>query len=166
MDTLIKQEMKDELTETEIMRICENKVKIIVYETLGTYSSIDDLFYPHDAVVILYQNTAINGHWVCLIRNSGQIEYFDPYGKKYDYFLINGYVANKTPYLTTLLNGQNVVYNAEPLQKKQSGIQTCGRWCSVRIKMRDIKLNRFLQLFKDKNKRDYMVTAMTFIFTL
>ncbi len=174
LQALLKRELKDELDTKELLRICENKVRIIAYEDLATVNNIDDVLRPYGACIILYQETINNGHWVCILSHpDGYIEYFDPYGEQPDFYINNGRLSadyNKIPYLVPLLQpaitSQKFVYNATRFQAMDKNIQTCGRWVAVRIKMKNWTLDKFAGLFKTTRDKDLIISLMTLIFTI
>jgi hypothetical protein len=72
----------------------------------------------------------------------------------------------KFSHLTYLLwkSGCSVEYNHTKLQKKIRDVNTCGRWCCMRLGMRDIELKDFVRLFTHNKylSPDDLVTALTY----
>jgi len=123
-------------------------VKIVKYEELKNYNSIQELL-PNkvDAIV----NRPNCGHWLAILRNINQIHFFDSYGYRPDKQLLwtEKYMRKELnqdfPFLSLLLNkavddGFKVSFNEVQYQKKDDGINTCGRWVIYRI--RDFLQNR------------------------
>ena len=148
-DTLVPKS----LTDTDLHR--NGISNIVSYSDLENLSSINQLPLQ-EGLILLYQLEDENtGHWTSLFRNSdGLVEYFDPYGKKPDHWLfkMKSY-NNEYPYLTQLLlqeqkdTDQPVVYNEVAFQKNGSDISTCGRWCILRLKYKNLPLDMFQKCF-------------------
>jgi len=150
-------------------------VKIVPYSDIKNYHSINDLLAPFDKVVILYRTNHNFGHWCSIFRDRGrnEIEFFDPYGIIIDDQL--GYNDNKVfqreygqnhYYLTRLLADakEDISYNHHKLQKFGPNINTCGRWCILRLLNTDLSLQDFKQLLDEEKKKtgaksyDHLVT--------
>jgi hypothetical protein len=174
MDQIIKNAENYDLSGEDIMRMCKNKVKIISYEEMENYKTIDDVFDNNDATIILYETKKNFGHWVLLLKEGNELEFFDSYGLKPDEELKydNGYNAKihngvLVPHLTRLLNSSTykLNYNKKRLQKLLKDMNTCGRWCVSRVLLRDQKLSKFQKLFTDNvnHNPDFWVTAYTLL---
>lgn len=108
---------------------------------------------PQKAVVFLYRQTENYGHWCCMFEHptSGELYVFDSYGKERPDEYITGTKAKKgpfnsealgqsAPYLLECINNSDypyVIWNDYPLQYSNPSIQTCGKWCVLRL------INRF-----------------------
>jgi len=167
LDVLLKQVEGRALSASEVTAMCG--ARVIMYEDLAKYSSIDDMLRGDKAIVILYQSTKYTGHYVALLKKDKLIEFFDSYGLKPDEEL--QYVAyNRVPYLTYLLKdamktGYRVVYNSTRLQRMRTGINDCGDWAAMRIRMYDLSQDEFLNIFKGHNiDPDKLVSLMTLLF--
>lgn len=89
---------------------------------------------------VLYESEVGRGHWTLLFYDEQNDEYvfFDPYG----YFIDDQLNWSKYSYSTTdkkklidfLMNTDDDEFeiNDVQFQKKESNIQTCGKWCCVR----------------------------------
>lgn len=177
MDNIIKNAENISLTFDDIKKICEpNNVEIIEYKNLMHLDNINDVFSNYDNVIILYTTRRNYGHWVVLMRYNNTLEYFDSYGKIYDFELSLSYDTIMAiggvavPQLTYLLNDAkniykyNVIYNNVQLQKFHHDVNTCGRYCALRIKLRHIDLNRFINLLLHQtNNPDMIVTYLTYL---
>lgn len=120
------------LSDAEIRKIL-GPVPILTNRQLGSVSSIDDLFDAKGRCILLYTpNDPTSGHWVCLIRRPGSLEYFDSYGDKPD---IPDDLNGQPPALTALLKaaGVPVFYNSKQFQKERGDVATCGRHVICRL---------------------------------
>ena len=159
-----------DLSGADIERITDGKCKIIAYEELQKYNTLDELLNPYDAVIVLYQTKKNYGHWVSILKYDNYIEFFDPYGFGIDEeleIIDHLHLRNQTPHLTYLINESNyrVIFNDKKLQKFSEHINTCGRWCSLRVRFKDISLKKFINLMT-KNKYydgDFWVSALTIL---
>ena len=147
------------LSDADVMRLVEGKAKVLVYDELNDYNSLDDIIGPHGACFILYGPTNF-GHWTALfkMKDGKTVEFFDPYGKMPDHWLDK----NKYPILSYYLyhSGYNLTYNEHAFQAKGEGINTCGRWCALRLVFRDLSLKGFAKLFKHVGADD-LVSILT-----
>ena len=162
------------LSDQDILRICDHKCKVLLYSDLEKYDDIDSMLAPHGAVVILYQLEQNVGHWVTVMkRGSKHIEVFDPYGMSIDQELqfsqynLRRHNGMRVPHLTHLLDNSpyTVVYNDTQLQQFKHHVNTCGRWCALRVRFRSDSLDRFIDLFT-KNEcynGDFFVSALTIL---
>ena len=163
-----------DLSGSDISRITDNMARIISYDELSNYDSIEDVLGEQGAVVILYETRKNFGHWVCLFWiGENTLEFFDPYGLKMDEELKiepqfnmrenNGVLSPHLTVLIDLCSDCKVVSNTTQLQKYLEHVNTCGRWVSMRIRFRDVGLKRFIELMT-KNKcydGDFWVSALT-----
>lgn len=173
METQIAVIEKVDLTGEDLVKICEGKVEVVAYHTLKKYNSIEQLLSKHGAVILLYETKENYGHYTALhYDNTGNLEFFDSYGippdgelKYAEYNLDEG-----VPYLTRLLKKYDkpINYNKVRLQRFIKDVNTCGRWTSCRIRMNQIPLTQFQQLFKKTSKfdGDWYVSALTYLYTL
>jgi hypothetical protein len=149
---------------------------IIKYSDLKNYNDITDLL-PSDksARIILIEDKYNSGHWVAILRYGKTIEYFNSYGAKWDtdWKFINKMVrlilGQNTNEMTRLMDkakqdGWNTVWNDKKFQKLDNNIQTCGRWCVLRIEMMKMgySLPEFRAFIKKHTKEqkvssDYLV---------
>lgn len=164
------------LSDKDILKTFCNNVKILSYDELVKYNNLDELLYPHKAVIILYQlNNAYTGHWILLFehpKDPQYIEYFDPTGLVPDQLLKDKKTYKQQEHILSKLllskikEGFNIVVNTFPYQKIRTGINTCGRWCLIRYRLRYLKLPEFKKVFekpKYELSRDSLICAMTFL---
>lgn len=144
--------------------------KIMKYEELAKYNTIDDLL-PNDKdyCIILVEDSPNNGHWICVLKYDGCIEYFDSYGNVPDKNLtwisceMRKELGQTKPLLSDLFNKCNyeVIYNPVNYQGEGYDIKTCGRYCVFRVlcqKEYDLALKYFYKLMnvlKKTDKLDY-----------
>lgn len=172
MDKILDNSESIDLTGDDLRKICNNKLDIVPYHTLGNYKDIDELMGEFKSVILLYETRENFGHYVALfINGNNDLEFFDSYGFSPDqelkyatYNRING-----IPFLTNLLKNYNkkVIINNERLQVFHKDINTCGRWTSLRILMKNMALRDFINLFT-KNRHyngDFWVSALTYLYT-
>lgn len=146
--------------------------KVILIRDLGLYSSIDEMIHPHDCCYLLYEFKDRVGHWCCLTRRGGLIEFFDPYGKPIDSQIefIPGAFAKATgqdrKLLTQLLIDcpYDISYNEFSFQRWDKETKNCGRWCGMRCLLKLMTLEQFNTLFLEdyeKGGSDYIVSLLT-----
>jgi hypothetical protein len=178
----IKSRIPKPLTDGDIERHTGvKKEEIIKYSDLKNYPKIEDLL-PADKSfkIILIEDRFNSGHWVCVMRYDKTIEYFNSYGCKWDtdWKFINRMIRmilqQNTNEMTRLMDtasadGWKTIWNKHRFQKLSSKIQTCGRWCVLRIEM--LKMGYTLQQFYDfikscekkmGEKSDFIVSQFVF----
>lgn len=158
------------LSDKDIKRSLNNKVKIITHDKIKNYKNIDNLLEPYNKVVILYRNNYNYGHWTCLFKNKNGINFFDSYGNKPDEILNfipnnmnNKLEQNHNNLIKLLYNSkENIYYNEKPLQITDENINTCGRWCIFRLLCDFMDEYQFYNLFSNKNyEPDEIITYIT-----
>lgn len=121
--------------------------KILKYSELDQFRTVEELL-PKDLdyrIVLIEQNPNC-GHWCCILRYGKVIEWFDSYGIKPDGELSfiskmkNRILGQDVKHLTNLFNeatgrGWECIWNKKKMQQLKNGINTCGRWCLLRITM-------------------------------
>lgn len=174
IDTRILKAEDYDLSDNDILRITDNQTKIFLYSDLEQFDNIDDLLNPYGCCVILYQLEQNVGHWVCLIKHKNDtLEFFDPYGLsideelKYSEFNLRRHEGEITPHLTALIDKSNwrLISNDFKLQKFKEHVNTCGRWVALRIRFKDVSLEKFIDLFTNNKcyDGDFWVSAMTLL---
>jgi hypothetical protein len=121
--------------------------KIMKYSALENYDTIEELLPEQfDYRFILIENKLNSGHWTVLCRYKNTIYYFDSYGVKIDgqWKFIPNFVRialnQDSNDLTKLLNkakkeGFKVESNKVKYQSDADGVNTCGRYCIMVVKM-------------------------------
>jgi hypothetical protein len=159
---------------TDIEDGCDGKVKIIRYEDIYKFKTLDELLSPYNAVCILYQTKPNYGHWCCLFRVGNLVEFHDPYGYKIDEQLefINPEFRKKSnqnyPYLSKLMlqSPYKLSYNNKKLQKRANDVSSCGRHCCLRLILKEVPLKdyqNFLQTGGSLNPDDKATFLTAFI---
>lgn len=168
----LEKDLETPLSSQDIMKICQHKANLYLYNQIGQFNTIEKLLGKHKATILLYEWKPSFGHWVCVFESipGKRIEFFDPYGYKPDdekkFIPANMW---KFPFLSWLLkeaafDGWEVEYNNYQFQKrKYEDVNTCGRWVGVRLLLRDFPLEEFKEIFynKDGIASDLLVTAFT-----
>jgi hypothetical protein len=131
--------------------------EVMKYSELANYRTIDDLLpLPIDFRIVLVEQEKNIGHWVCILKYRDVIESFNSYGKDIDRqkdtfgAIKNRLLGQQTDYLTKLVKKSKYKYviNKTPFQSRKEGVNTCGRWCILRvIAMKDLFMD--LEQFKE-----------------
>lgn len=130
------------LSDNDIRQILGQEIRIMTYPELKHLRSIDQCFDSKGRCILLFLTSSpTDGHWCCMMNKPDGIHFFDPYGESPED--VKGGVSMpmreqldmRQPYLTRLLraSGRPVFYNTVPYQQEKSGVNTCGRWCVVRL---------------------------------
>ena len=119
--------------------------KIVKYANLEIYETIYDLL-PNkmDFCFILTESKHNQGHWTALIRNDNKFEYFDSYSdspksildfipKYMNDRLGNNWSQDLGKIIGSIKKTDKFMYNKTPLQQEMEDINTCGRWCILRV---------------------------------
>lgn len=159
------------LSGQDIKDLLNDEVYIYTYKDLYNFRNIDDLLGKFRKVVVLYLNSLDYGHWTCLYEHNNTIYFFDSYGaipdtqQKFIKKDINEYNKQDLKYLLDLLysSEKNIEYNQYKLQKFKKGINTCGRWCVVRLQHPEISVDMFAHYFLNQNvmNPDELVVKLT-----
>ena len=176
-DNIIKNAENISLNFDDLKKLCDPyDVKVMLYQDLIDIDDINVLFSDSDNLIVLYRTTNNYGHFVALMKYDTHIEYFDSYGKEPDFELslsketlrhMNGQVI---PHIKGLLKEARekykykTIFNNVQLQKFHADVNTCGRYCALRIKLRHINLHRFQSLLiNQKHDPDMIVTYLTYL---
>jgi hypothetical protein len=148
------------------------KVKIITYDQLSDFETLDDLLEPYGSSIILYPNhdDPEIGHWIAVFKipgaNTNTIEYFDSYGCYVDDPIksFNEQAASLheprriEPMLLDLMidspYANDIEFSEIPLQSDEIATDTCGLWCIVRLKNNYLNENAFRKQFYDSSIKD------------
>lgn len=168
IDDLVRHFEARALSGEDLHKLCEGKSHVLRYRELGQFSSLRDALGRHRAMIVLYETRENYGHWVAVLETDrGALEVFDPYGAR-DVDAELEFIPKAIrppPYLSRLIaqgEFRTVNYNKCDLQKFSHLVNTCGRWCGLRIALRDVPLKRFLELFiGQRMPADWLVTALT-----
>ena len=147
------------------------QAKIFMFRELKGYPTIQSILKrPRDYMILLYEHTPQNGHWVAVLRYENTIEFFCPYGSspyspnsplEWNSPEENAVVDATHNYLEDLLNkaktdGWDVIYNKMDFQEKRDNVNTCGAFCVWRVLclMEDnMNLSAFQNGMKELHKR-------------
>ena len=166
MNRLIKYEEGYALTGQDVVNIAKpNKVKYMLYNSLSRYNSIDEVLHGTDGVVILLEikdGKSNVGHFVCIFKNKQGINYFDSYAMGMDKDLS---LMHENPKIfQKLFRNKKVKQNKKKYQKLKKDIQSCGRWCGVRLRFHELTDNEFHKLMtSSKYEPDDLVSLMTLL---
>jgi hypothetical protein len=146
------------LSNKDIMEKMNGHTNIILYPNLHNYNHIDELLHPYGSCILLLEAQPKYGHWVCILKNGNDLEYFNSYGGYEDESLkkLPQDYAQKTnqiiPYLSILMlkSPYKLYYNEFQFQKHDKNTKTCGRHCIVR------SLLKHLDIYQYKQQLDYM----------
>lgn len=149
------------LSGSDIATLTKGKTNILRYSQLED-KSLDEILGQYGACIILleYPNQTI-GHWVLLFRHkNGDIEYYNSFAYPIDYV---GQGIKLKPIIQQKLIGKRVIVNKECLQKKKEDINTCGRYCVLRLFFRDTSLQNFNKLLTQNSAYypDFWVSCFT-----
>ena len=162
------------LSDEDILHLTHNKCVIRAYEDLEKFNNIDDVLGKFGACALLYQTKEDYGHWVSLFRvDNTTLEFFDSLGwtmdkeLKFSDYNLRVHNGEQVPHLSHLVSNSKygLIQNKTKLQKNSFDLNTCGRWAGLRIRLRHLSLNHFVNLFT-KNKEytpDFLVSAMTML---
>jgi len=158
------------LSKTDIEHFFNGKIKVMLYDEISQYKTINDLLYPYGRVCILYYWRKYHGHWICIFRNiNDRVEVFDSFGSWIDdtlkdiNYLFRKETNQETKHLTKLLyeGDRDVEYNDQKLQSTKAS--TCGRWCVYRMLRNDLTIEEFDDLFKRIKNKDKKIISLTSI---
>jgi hypothetical protein len=152
------------LSNDDIQRILKPDTHIFTYPDFARFDSIDEAFDSLGRCIFLFLTESRSvGHWLCMLRRGGDIEYWDSYGEPPEAqrsWLSQAELealGEGRPYLLNLLkrSGCKVFYNTHKYQRSSSVDNECGRWCVARLICKDLDNDQFLALvergMKDNN---------------
>ncbi len=153
--------MKQEsLSGEDILKFVDYKSNLLEYSKLIEYDDIEDVLGKHGCCILLYQTKENYGHWVVFFKFSPDtIIFFDSYGfcPDCELQLINKKIKDQSnqnyPYLSDLFKKSkyNISFNKSELQDLKKNINTCGKWCGIRILFRKLNNKDFADCFKVSN---------------
>ena len=159
------------LSNDDINAILDPDTKVFSYPRFNTMTHIDEAFDNLGRCVFLFLTESKTvGHWLCMFKRDGYIEYFDSYGEKPE--AQRGWLSQSEledydeaiPSLFYLLKQSRykVFYNTYPYQKDKKDINTCGRWCAARLICKDMTN---LQFYNVATKSGYSPDDWVALFT-
>jgi hypothetical protein len=145
-----------------------NRCKVILYNDLAKFETLDQLIPNYrDAAIILLEIEGPNapkvGHWVALLNHDSHFEHFDSYGLDPDEELG---LTHEQPYITKLIQNSKIRVESSQakLQARREAMNTCGRWCVVRVRFPDLEKKEFVQFIREvHNVPDVAATLLTYL---
>lgn len=175
MDKVVKNCISQDLSGVNVSHITRGKAVVRLYADLVKYTNILDAIGANGQMVLLFptvKDSNTSGHWIAVLYDKATrtISHFDSYGLSWRQELSyssNGFVKQNLLgdlYNTAMQQGLKVVYSQHRLQDMRSGVNTCGRWCSLRCRFSYLTNDEFAKLFLGQTmKPDALATLMTFI---
>lgn len=178
----MKKALSYALSDEDIRRLNPN-TKLLLYEDVKRFKTIDQLLAPFDSAIILYEwhrtHDSSIGHYITVNRvgsvQPGQIliEHFDSYGIKPDKELnqlrgasmeFKKMTGQDHKYLLDLYAKSHwpISYNQYKLQSPAGNIATCGRYAVLRSRYKHMPLDEFVKLFIGRRESpDEMAVLLT-----
>lgn len=133
------------LGDHEITNYLGGRTKVLKYNEIPQYSSLEQLLHPYNNVVILLETKHDFGHWICIKRTGDVISFFDSYGDFPDQqkkFVNSNFLKDsgqKFNIICKMLDEASYKYTIEFSDRRLQNmddltISTCGHWCCVFIK--------------------------------
>lgn len=149
--------LNESLSGADIQKALNGNCKMVTYDELMDYDSLEDLMSGCDNLIILYLTSDNYGHWTGLFKNgNGNLEMFDSYGTFVDDQM--KYIPKEfkkkikmRPALAKMMydyNRGDIEYNNWKLQSDNPNVATCGKWVVLRILFKDLDIDKFKDLFK------------------
>lgn len=162
IEDFIEKEKAQPLSDDDVLALVKGRANVIRVLDLNKYSTIDELLYPYDQCILLYESKLHYGHWCCLTRYGNSLEFFDSYGgfpdSQLDYIDQDFARASgqDQKLLTQMLIDCDYVlsYNDHVFQKMDPKVATCGKWVAVRCLLKELPLELFKDLFFGKYSDD------------
>lgn len=141
------------LSGTDIESLMNNDCKIMKYNDLDEYKSLDSIFWDSRFIFLLYPvKSENNGHWCLLMKRKPKvIDIFDSYGFFPDTQNENGAMDYKK-YLSNLLirspKDIKIYYNENRYQSENSN--ACGYYCVLRAWNQQMTDKQFQKMLDDE----------------
>ena len=163
--------VKRDLSGDEIAKLIGREP--VLYSDLKKYSSISQLLGKFGYVVILYQKTGFDGHYVALFEDKdGNLNFQDSYGFKPDVPINMKLLPYDEPlprYLTMLLekSARKLIVNNYDYQSRKPNTADCGRHACLRIRLRNLSNDQYRTLLTHNKSpflnSDNCVTMLTLL---
>lgn len=172
MNETLRQIKSYALSNEDINQILEPDTKVFAYPEFSKMKSIDEAFDSLGRCVFLFLTESESmGHWCCMFKRNGHIEYFSSYGdapeaeRKWVSQEQLEKLGQGKPYLLELLQRSKLpVYVSKyPYQSDRKDLATCGRWCVLRLICKDLSHIQFYNLVKDEMKRNDVKSMDDFV---
>lgn len=170
--------MDKALSSDEVSMLVGYKANYLNYRDFARYNNIYDAMGKYRALILLYLSKPSYGHFTCVFeRDNNTIEFFDSIGTfklpddeleliSEEQRVINNEVK---PHLLKLLydTKKHIEYCDFPLQSKNPNIKTCGRHVAIRLHLRFLNIDEYIDLMNYLTKKlnlrsiDELVTMLT-----
>lgn len=162
------------LSNFDVMNLVNNEANLVLYPDIKNYKNIDSLLGKYQACIILYLTKENYGHWCCIFKQTPHIiQFFDSYGEMVDsaldynmdpYFKKHG--GMDLPLLTRLLldayDKYEIRFNNFKFQEDKKDVNTCGRFCVVRLWLRNLNEYEFRNfMYSTPYSPDELVSLLT-----
>ena len=170
LDQLVQTAESILLTDADIRRLTNDELKIMMYEELLNYNTIDEVFGNYEGICLLYENSKFSGHWCLLTRlNATTLYFFDSYSIQLDeeikwskYLVKKGFKTY--PALTLLIkkSGYKLQQNQIKYQQLENGVNTCGSHVCCRFIYRHLNDQEYSTFIKGNRYygADFWVTVL------
>lgn len=142
----LDERIKTPMTDGDLERYFGSGIEseVMTYSQLANFASIDELLpNAFDFRIILVEQMRNKGHWVLILKYNNIIEDFDSYGKGIEpqrNFIASGMnrlLGQEHNHIKRLVarSPYKYVVNKHRFQSLKPDVNTCGRWCCLRIIM-------------------------------
>ena len=160
------------LSNFDIYTLLDGRCRIVSYDELVKFKTLDDALGHYGAFVLLYLTKQNFGHWTLVFKydDSRTVEVFDSYGYfpddefKFIPMSVRKQKNQMYPYLCKLLldSGYKIVYNNHKLQEQKENVNTCGRHVVSRLVYRDVPIDEYVNMIRNSGfTPDEFVTRLT-----
>ncbi len=184
----IKELLNKPTTPYDMFKIAGKRCNVFTYPEISKFKKYTQLFakgnspiplndqlnkYPFDDrfCIILYLTGERVGHWTCISYNKKGINFLDSYGDVIDdqlKFVDSDIIGQNKKYLLNILAKSKIplYYNDLRLQKYNTNIATCGRYCALYLKFNHMKIDDFMKMLAKESKKykmtpDELVCALS-----
>lgn len=176
-DHIVQEGESIALSGDDLLKIVKGKANLHKYSDLDNINSIQQLLGDNKATFILYQHESGWGHWTCMMQiDENTLEFYDSLGirmddeLKFSDFNLSLHKGERVPHLTRLVenSGMKLIQSSQKSQKSVRGVNTCGRFVSLRIKLRNLPLDEFNKLLRKNTSgnADFVVSYLTLLLTM
>lgn len=172
MEEKLKKIKAYSLSNEDIQSVLSPDTRILSYPDFANMTNIDEAFDSEGRCVFLFlTQSKTSGHWLCMFKRGGDIEYFDSYGEKPEAqreWLSDQQLdelGQGEPYLWNLLKSsrRRVFYNKYQYQIDRQNVNDCGRWVIARLLNKDLNNTAFHNMvMKSGMKPDDWVSLYTY----
>lgn len=160
---MLKSNLKRSLTVDEVKAFCLGKYDVVLDRDLDDADVYKRFIIQRGLIVLVMPNDeAIHGHYISItIGEMGLVSYFDSYGfrpEKLGSELLMRFLA------VLKAQGYLLEINMKQMQKMDSAVSTCGRWCLTRVLERELGNYAFCEKMQGPlivKDTDMLITLMT-----